>query len=66
MASCAGPSPLSSGMICCFSRANIMKGAFFATFLKEGVGDGASGGGGENDVDIFDFKYSIQFNFYVE
>ena len=49
-----------------------MKGAFLATFLKEGVGDGASGGGGENDVDIFDllfrqlfqrFQIEIQFNF---
>ena len=42
--------PLSSGMLCCVSKAKSMKGCCFFTFLKP-CGDPRNGGVGENDED---------------
>ena len=54
--------PLSSGMLCCFSKAKSMKGCCFFCLLKpSGEGVGAVGGVGEKD----DEEAIIEFRTFV-
>ena len=58
LASSAALSPLSSGMLCCFSKANSIKGCCLFLLKPCGDGDGAVGGVGENDEKaIFGFYF---------